>query len=104
MSTAVAATTIAGGGAAQTVTDEPKLKFAVLFRVWGVYSGHSTRHTKIASSIWQHRHQCLTNAFPARITASGSSRCSSQPPFTRRVGSGKLQNARTCGHHQLGAW
>ena len=35
------------------------------------------------------------------ITAGGSSRCSSEPPFTRGEGSGKLQSARTHDYHQL---
>ena len=38
------------------------------------------------------------DAFPSReLSLSGSSRCSSQPPSTRRVGSGKLQRASTTG-------
>ena len=45
-----------------------------------------------------------------RIVASGSSRCSSQPPSTRRVGSGKLHGTSTCGRQFMerlgghGAW
>eukprot|EP00964_Phaeocystis_antarctica_P039649 scaffold22679_cov69-Phaeocystis_antarctica.AAC.1 len=38
-----------------------------------------------------------SDAFPSReLSLSGSSRCISQPPSTRRVGSGKLQRASTC--------
>ena len=48
------------------------------------------------------------NAFPSReLSLSGSSRCRSQPPSTRRVGSGKLRSrerARRVSIHAVSTW
>ena len=78
-----------------------------------VSSTHMTQHPE---QTW-FTSQMSRDAFPSReLSLSGSSRCSSQPPSTRRVGSGKLHSTharssdwvstkwRGHGDYSQGAW